>query len=71
MRLEGAKHTPLAALSRAAAGIRFLSLLINLPGSPKGCRESLEAVLDLIPHALQMVRGMDHEEIIEHAHDIP
>jgi molybdopterin adenylyltransferase len=57
MRAEGAKKTPLAALSRGVCGVRRKSLILNLPGSPKGTLESVEAVLDLIPHALQLLSG--------------
>lgn len=57
MRLEGAKKTPYAALSRGLCGVRGNSLILNVPGSPKGAVESLEAVIDLLPHALQLLSG--------------
>lgn len=57
MRAEGAKKTPLAALSRALCGIRGQSLILNLPGSPTAAVESLVAVLGLLPHALDLLRG--------------
>jgi molybdopterin adenylyltransferase len=57
MRFEGAKKTPLAALSRGICGVRGRSLVLNLPGSPKGAVESLESVIDLLPHALQLLAG--------------
>ena len=57
MRLEGAKKTPFAALSRGLCGVRGNALILNVPGSPKGAVESLEAVIDLLPHALQLLSG--------------
>jgi len=62
MRSRGSAKTPRAALSRAAAGCRGACLVVNLPGSPRGAVESLECVLDLIPHALEMLRGGGHGE---------
>ncbi|HID96293.1 MAG TPA: MogA/MoaB family molybdenum cofactor biosynthesis protein [Candidatus Latescibacteria bacterium] len=57
MRAEGLKKTPHAALSRAVAGTRGGCLIINLPGSLKGARESLETILPLLPHAIEVIRG--------------
>ena len=57
MRAEGLRHTPMAALSRAVAGVRGQTLIVNLPGSEKGVRESLNVLLPLLPHALQTLRG--------------
>lgn len=57
MRAEGMRHTPLAALSRQVAGRRGSTLLLNLPGSVRGATESLEAVAQLIPHAIATVRS--------------
>jgi len=57
MRLEGSKKTPFAALSRGVCGARGKSVILNLPGSPTGAVESLESVIDLLPHALQLLSG--------------
>ena len=57
MRFEGAKKTPFAALSRGVCGVRGESVILNVPGSPKGAVESLNAVIDLVPHALQLLSG--------------
>jgi molybdenum cofactor synthesis domain-containing protein len=57
MRLEGAKKTPLAALSRGICGVRGQTLLLNLPGSPTAAAESLQSVLDILPHALELLSG--------------
>jgi molybdopterin adenylyltransferase len=57
MRLEGLKKTNRAMLSRAVAGVRGSCLIVNLPGSPKAVREGLEAILDVIPHAVEKIKG--------------
>jgi molybdopterin adenylyltransferase len=57
MRSEGTKKTPFAALSRGVCGVRGSTLILNLPGSPKGAVESLEAVADLLPHAIELLSG--------------
>ncbi len=61
MRVEGRKKNPRAVLSRAVAGIRGKALIVNLPGSPRGAVESLDAVADLVPHALQVLGGARHD----------
>ena len=60
MRMEGLKKTRKAALSRGVSGIRKGTIIINLPGSPRAVKESLDAVLELIPHALEMLEGGGH-----------
>lgn len=60
MRAEGLKKTPNAVLSRGTACVRKNTLIINLPGSPKAVRESLEIILDILPHALEMMHGGGH-----------
>jgi molybdenum cofactor synthesis domain-containing protein len=57
MRLESLKITPMAALSRSVAGIRKQSLIINLPGSPKGALENLAAVWPVVGHGVEKIRG--------------
>jgi len=57
MRAEGLKHTPHAMLSRGLAGARGATLIINLPGSPRGALENLEAILAALPHALEKLGG--------------
>lgn len=57
IRSESFKKTNRAILSRGVAGIRKESLIINLPGSPKGVRESLEIVLEALPHGIEILKG--------------
>ena len=57
MRLEGLKHTPMAMLRRAVVGVRGRTLIVNLPGSPRGVRENLSVLLPVLPHALETLRG--------------
>jgi molybdopterin adenylyltransferase len=61
MRAAGAEKTPRAVLSRGAAGIRGKTIIINLPGSPRGAVESLNVIADLLPHAVSVVHGARHE----------
>lgn len=60
MWVEGLKITPRAMLSRATAGTRGRSLIVNLPGSPKAARENLAAVLGALEHALHMIAAEGH-----------
>ena len=57
MRREGLKKTPRAALSRAVVGVKGKTLMINLPGGPDGAEDSLKAILEILPHAVEVVRG--------------
>jgi len=61
MRRKGLEQTPTAVLSRAIAASRGKTLILNLPGSPKGATESLEAVAHLLPHAVQVLHGARHD----------
>ncbi|MGA7917964.1 MAG: MogA/MoaB family molybdenum cofactor biosynthesis protein [Candidatus Acidiferrales bacterium] len=60
MRAEGLKKTPRAIMSRAAAGIRGTTIIVNLPGSPRGAVESLDAIAALLPHAIEVLHGARH-----------
>jgi molybdopterin adenylyltransferase len=64
MRAAGMRKTPFAMISRMVAGMRGRTLIINLPGSPKAVRENLEAVLEVLPHALATLRdaSFDHRD---------
>ncbi|MBI4893581.1 MAG: MogA/MoaB family molybdenum cofactor biosynthesis protein [Acidobacteria bacterium] len=63
MRAEGLKKTRRAALSRGLAGVRGRTLVVNVPGSPKGAVESLNAILDLVPHVVDLLQGRtEHRE---------
>jgi len=61
IRSESFKKTNRAILSRGVAGIRKESLIINLPGSPKGARESLEIILEALPHGIEILKGQATE----------
>lgn len=61
MRAEGRRKNPRAVLSRAVAGVRALTLIVNVPGSPRGAVESLDAVAELLPHAVAVLRGARHD----------
>lgn len=62
MRRDTAKYSPFAVLSRARAGIRKGTLIINLPGNPRAVRECLETILEVIPHGVAVLKG----EVTEH-----
>ena len=59
MRVEGYRKTPLALLSRGIAGLRGQTLIVNLPGSSKGVRESLEIILPVLEHGLGILKGQE------------
>ena len=61
MRRKGLEKTPTAVLSRAVAASHGKTLIVNLPGSPKGAVESLDAVAGLLPHAVNVLRGARHD----------
>ncbi|MEJ2252893.1 MAG: MogA/MoaB family molybdenum cofactor biosynthesis protein [Nitrospirota bacterium] len=61
MRMVGLSKTPRAMLSRAVAGVRRGTLIINLPGSPRAVRENLGTVLQVIPHAVEKIKGSQEE----------
>jgi len=62
MRRAGLETTPMAALTRGLAGVRGKTLVINVPGSPRGAMESLEAVIPVLEHALALLRGETKHE---------
>lgn len=66
MRAEGRKATPLASLSRAVAGVRGRTVIINLPGSPKGAVESLDSIAKLVPHIVDLLEGRTGHADVPH-----
>lgn len=61
MRMESLRKTNRAMLSRAVAGVRGQTLIVNLPGSPAAVKENLEVILDVIPHAVEKIKGGQEE----------
>jgi molybdopterin adenylyltransferase len=61
IRRKGAEKTPTAVLSRGVAVVRNKTIIVNLPGSPKGALESLDAIAQLLPHAVQVLHGAHHD----------
>jgi molybdopterin adenylyltransferase len=61
IRRRGAETTPTALLSRGVAALRHKTIIVNLPGSPKGAVESLDAVAQLLPHAIEVLHGAGHD----------
>jgi len=66
MRSEGLKFTPRAVLSRGLAGLRGRTLIVNLPGSPKGALESLDAIAKLVPHVVDLLEGRTSHAHVPH-----
>jgi molybdopterin adenylyltransferase len=66
MRAEGLKFTPTAVLSRGLAGVRRRTLIVNLPGSPKGAVQSLDAIAKPVPHVLELLEGRTEHSDVPH-----
>jgi molybdopterin biosynthesis enzyme MoaB len=66
LRARSLEITPYAMLSRGVSGIRHESLIINLPGSPKAVEEQMTVLVPVLPHAIQMIKGIDTDR-----HDLP
>jgi molybdopterin biosynthesis enzyme MoaB len=62
MRMETLKQTPMAMISRGVCGIRSGALIVNLPGSPKGVRESFAVIKPVLNHAIALLEGKSHDE---------
>jgi molybdopterin adenylyltransferase len=62
MRAEGSSYTPQAILSRGLCGVRDRTVILNLPGSPDGAVQSLQAVIDILPHAIDLLSGKTQHE---------
>jgi molybdopterin adenylyltransferase len=67
MRSEGLAYTPRAVLSRGVCGVRNTSIILNLPGSPDGALQSLRAVVEMIPHAIDLLAGKAEHEADSHS----
>jgi molybdenum cofactor synthesis domain-containing protein len=65
MRTAGRSATPYAVLSRAVAGIRGRVLIVNLPGSPRGAVESLDAIVEVVPHVLELLSGHTEHPLVK------
>jgi molybdopterin adenylyltransferase len=65
MRATGRNSTPFAILSRAIAGIRGQVLIVNLPGSPRGAVESLDAIVEVVPHVLKLLSGQTEHPAVK------